>query len=176
MSELTQSTWEKELELRQLISNPRDESIDKAYICSPCCNDSEIIKYQNIIAAKYYMYYASKHMNVHANAPHAYLPVLLNDKHPAERSLALEFGLRLLELCDMLLVCGTNISNGMYAEIIRALNMEKPVFCYHPLMEDKINAIISREKLARKLFAYNHMYPALGSDPSELIPSWRCSA
>jgi len=176
MSEFIESTWENELELNQLKCDQNEESATRVYICSPCNNDSVIKKYQNIIAARYYMYYANKHMNVHTNAPHAYLSVLLNDKDPAERSIALEFGLKMLELCDMIFVCGTKVSNGMRGEIVKALKMGKPVTCYHPLMKEKIDAIILEEKLDNKLFAYNHMYPVLGSNPSELIPIWRCSA
>ncbi len=46
---------------------------------------------------KEYMHYAAKEMGLAARAPHAYLPMLLCDRIPNERALALQFGLRLLE-------------------------------------------------------------------------------
>ena len=70
--------------------------------------------------ARAYMFYALKKMGMCARAPHAFLPMLLCDKVPSERAIALKFGIELLERSDVLLVCGNRISNGMKSEIANA--------------------------------------------------------
>lgn len=50
------------------------------------------------------------------------LPAFLDDHTPEERELALHFGLKFLEGCDALVICGNRISRGMEGEIIHAIN------------------------------------------------------
>ena len=96
--------------LYQFLKNDRCKK--RAYICSPlsAVTDEEMV--ENIKIARAYMYYAMKKMGMNASAPHAYLPMLLCDKVPADRSIALQFGLELLEESDVLLICGNRISSG----------------------------------------------------------------
>lgn len=99
--------WEQNLNSTFLHRNPCRR---KAYICSPLSEPTENGILANIKAAKAYMYYANTHLKMVARAPHAYLPFLLCDDTPAERAIALQFGLKLLEQSDVLLVCGSRIS------------------------------------------------------------------
>ena len=62
-----------------------------------------------------------------AVATHAYLPLLLDDNDPAERELALEFGIKLLATCDALIVCGARITSGMAGEIKKAMELGIPI-------------------------------------------------
>ena len=119
--------WEARLNEQMLTYNRCKK---KAYICSPLGATKKEQVLVNMRDAKAYMYYASETLGCVARAPHAYLPALLCDKIPAERALALEFGLKLLEQCEILLVCGERISDGMLSEIIRStkLNMDILVF------------------------------------------------
>ena len=119
--------WENRLDEQMLTYNRCKK---KAYVCSPLGASTKEQVLQNMREAKAYMYYVSENFGCVARAPHAYLPALLCDKIPAERALALEFGLKFLEQCEILLVCGSRISDGMLSEIIRAtkLNMDILVF------------------------------------------------
>ncbi len=62
--------------------------------------------------------------------PHAYLPMLLCDKVPAERAIALDIGLRLLEQSKVLLVCGNRLSSGMKGEISRAVELRMDIIVF----------------------------------------------
>ena len=115
------------------------------------------------------MYYTNKNLKAHAIAPHAYLPVFPDDKNPMERELALKFGLKLLDFCDILLVCGSAVSNGMRAEIVQALSMGKPVYCYNPVVYAKINFIAAEECLRRDAYSLNPLHPVLGKNAAELF-------
>ena len=98
MENIYHDYWEQEL-LYQFLKNDRCKK--RAYICSPlsAVTDEEMV--ENIKIARAYMYYAMKKMGMNASAPHAYLPMLLCDKVPADRSIALQFGLELLEESDV---------------------------------------------------------------------------
>lgn len=111
----------------------------KAYVCSPLGAADREQYLANMHAARAYMLLAAKTLGYAARAPHAYLPMLLSDDVPAERALAKEFGIRLLEQSDVLLVCGDNISGGMAAEIVHAagLRMEIRVFDDSVYLETK---------------------------------------
>ena len=76
------------------------------------------------------MYYAMEKMGYAARAPHAYLPMLLCDRVPSERAIALQFGLHLLEESDLILVCGNHISNGMREEILHAITLNMPIYTF----------------------------------------------
>ncbi len=125
--DIFKENWETALEMQFQKPN---RCLKKAYICSPLCAKTDMEMIRNMRAARAYMFYAMKQMNVLARAPHAYLPALLCEKLPAERAMALEFGLRLLENSEVLFVCGDRISNGMKGEIGKAavLNMDITVF------------------------------------------------
>ena len=102
----------------------------KAYICSPLSAPSWELVEQNMLKAQQYMRKVSAKLSCSAVAPHAYLPNLLDDNIPKERELALSFGLRLLELCDCLVICGDRISQGMQGEINKALELGLDILQY----------------------------------------------
>ncbi|MCM1508987.1 MAG: hypothetical protein NC177_17905, partial [Ruminococcus flavefaciens] len=120
MESIYHQNWEQEL-MYQFIKN--DKCRRKAYVCSPLGAEKEDEFVQNMRAARAYMFYAMKKMNLNARAPHAYLPMLLCDQIPAERALGLQFGLRLMENCEIMLICGNRISQGMRGEIEQAVKL-----------------------------------------------------
>ena len=108
--------WESRLE-SQFLKNNR--CCKKVYICSPLSAETDEEMLSNMRNARAYMYYAMIVMGYAARAPHAYLPLLLCDEIPAERAIALRFGLEILEQSDIMLVCGNRLSNGMRGEIVK---------------------------------------------------------
>lgn len=74
----------------------------------------------------------------------AYLPILLSDKLPAERALALRFGLELLEQSDMVFVCGKLLSTGMKGEIARAVELSIPIIVYDAELYLKVRKLVTR--------------------------------
>ena len=100
----------------------------KAYICSPLSAPTAEGIRRNMEAARWYMQTVSKLWNCRAVAPHAYLPVFLDDKDEQERELALSFGLAYLDTCDRLVICGSRITKGMLGEIHHAVAQEIPIF------------------------------------------------
>ena len=99
-----------------------------SYVCSPLSAPTRAGMLRNAVNASAYMARAEKEFGGRAVAPHAYLPYLLDDRVPEERTLALEFGLKLLRLCDRLIVYGDRVSKGMRGEIENAEELGIPVF------------------------------------------------
>ena len=120
--------WEEELAAQMLSSDSRNHT--KAYICSPLSAKTDYGMFNNMRSAKAYMYYAWREMKLTAVAPHAYLPSLLCDRIPEERKLAMDFGIKLLKTCDILLVCGNILSEGMKLEIIKAAKEEMYIITF----------------------------------------------
>jgi hypothetical protein len=85
------------------------------YICSPYRGNTE----GNAANALRYCRFAVERGKFPI-APHCYLPRFMDDGNPAERELALSFGVRLLCGCRELWVFGTEISAGMKREILAA--------------------------------------------------------
>lgn len=69
-------------------------------------------------------------MTVGRTAVHGVLPELLDDHDPAERKLALDFGIMYLATCDLLVVCGERITSGMAIEIEAASALGIPIYIY----------------------------------------------
>ena len=92
------------------------------YIASPYAGDVE----QNVRFAKAACRYAIE-QGATPIAVHLLYPQLLDDGIHAEREVGLQMGLRVLEACDELWVCGMHISKGMEAEIFAAGQMGIPV-------------------------------------------------
>lgn len=82
----------------------------------------------NAAKANTYMVLAEREFGGRAVAPHAYLPYILDDRVPAERQLALEFGMKLLALCERIVVYGDDITEGMRLEIQRAEELGIPIY------------------------------------------------
>lgn len=137
----------------------QDDKRVRAYICSPlsAATDEEFV--ENMHRARGYMYYAVKHMDMAARAPHAYLPMLLCDRIPNERALALQFGLRLLEESDMLLVCGDRISLGMQGEILRAVSIKARIVAYSRKIYEQILGLVKQEGGDQELVFCDENHP-----------------
>ena len=82
----------------------------------------------NMEAAKSYVD-ALKVLKIRPVAPHALLPEMLDEYDPKQRALGLEFGIKLLEMCDAIVVFTIKgvISEGMAAEIEKAKELCLPV-------------------------------------------------
>ena len=97
------------------------------YVCSPLSAPTREETLANAARAAGYSGEAEQEFGGRAVAPHACLPYLLDDRAPEQRALALEFGLKVLRLCDRLAVYGPGISPGMRGEILEARRLGIPV-------------------------------------------------
>ena len=152
--------WERELDCQFLIP---DRCREKAYICSPLSADQDGQMLENMRTARAYMFYAMKKMNLAARAPHAYLPMLLCDRIPAERVLGLQFGLRLLESCDRMLVCGNRISRGMRGEIEKAAGFGVPITVFDEALLYKVQKIVTQSDGEKNSVRLDRENPAMAS-------------
>lgn len=114
----------------------------RAYICSPLSAKTDFGMFNNMRSAKAYMYYAWKRMNITAIAPHAYLPSILCDRIPRERTLAMDFGMKLLKNSDIVFVCGSRISEGMKKEIIKAAMKDMHIITFNEDMYAKTKELV----------------------------------
>lgn len=105
-------------------------SNNAVYICSPLRGQTPEETYQNMLAARKYMLAAYRLTGDPAVAPHAYLPVVLDDTVPEEREYGLLAGKKLLYRCRKLFVCGDRISEGMKGEILEAALLGKPIVTF----------------------------------------------
>lgn len=92
------------------------------YIASPYAGDVE----RNIDFAKEACQYAME-QGAAPIAVHLLYPQMLDDTIPAERDAGLRMGLRVLEACDELWLCGDRMSVGMQAELAAAERLGIPV-------------------------------------------------
>lgn len=150
--------WENHLNEQMLTYNRCKK---KAYICSPLGATSKEKILMNMHDAKAYMYYVSQKLGCIARAPHAYLPALLCDKIPAERALALEFGLKLLEQCEILLVCGDHISDGMLSEIIKAAKLNMDILVFDNNIYTQTKKIVTANGCDKSLVSLDINHPIL---------------
>ena len=144
---------------KQFLKN--DPCRKRAYICSPLNGETNEEILSNMRYARFCMLYAHERMNLLARAPHAYLPMLLCDRLPAERALALEFGLRLLDESEILLVCGNRVSRGMAGEICHAAKLRMEIRTFDEevfLQAKKLVTSVGGEKGTVKL---DHGHPFL---------------
>ena len=113
-----------------------------AYICSPLRGKTAEETYQNMLAARYYMLSAYRLTGDPAVAPHAYLPIVLDDTIPEEREYGLLAGKKLLYRCKKLYVCGDRISEGMKGEILEAAVLGRPIVTFSKDMFCKVGDLI----------------------------------
>ena len=147
MENIYHDYWEQEL-MYQFVTDDRCRM--KAYICSPLSAETKEDTVTNMRMARAYMYYAYKKMNLSARAPHGYLPMLLCDNVPSERALALRFGLELMEKGDVLLVCGTRISNGMRGEIARAAALRLQIIVFDEGLYLEVQKLVTQNNGDKK--------------------------
>lgn len=152
MKNIFTNDWPTRLELQFF---GRRRNLKRAYICSPLAGSSNEEVLENICHARAYMLYAHECLAVYARAPHAYLPMLMDDNIVSERALALQFGLRLLEQSDLLFVCGNRISPGMRGEIEHAVSLEMPIVTFHEDTSQEAREIVQHLD-ASKLCCVTH--------------------
>lgn len=133
--------WEEELSAQMLTSG--NQKRVRAYICSPLNAKTDYEMFNNMRSAKAYMYYAWKEMNLTVRAPHAYLPSLLCDHIQEERKLAMDFGIKLLENSDIVLICGNRVSEGMKNEIIKAAVKRMYIITFNKDMYEKVKEVVT---------------------------------
>lgn len=160
--------WEKRLE-RTLNLCAGVDSKNKAYICSPCRGNDYDETYDNIIAARFYMYYSSIETSFHARAPHAYLGFLLDDTNTFERSMALRFGQGFLVSNDQILVCGDTISIGMRAEIESAARLNMPIWCFNRGVYTQVCDIVKPLCIGELPVSLHEEHPMLGKATATLL-------
>ncbi len=152
----------KMMEIEQFLAYQfldQDDQRKRAYICSPLSAGSNEEFLENMHRAREYMHYAAKEMGLAARAPHAYLPMLLCDRIPNERALALQFGLRLLEESDILLVCGDRISLGMQGEILHAISIKSRIYTFSHRMYRKVCEYVRKENGSPELVVVDESHP-----------------
>ena len=147
MDNIYHQYWQQEL-MYQLASTDRCRK--RAYVCSPFRADTREQCEKNLRTARAYMFYANKKMNMNAAAPHAYLPPLLCDEIPAERAIALRFGLEILEQSDVMLVCGNKLSNGMRGEIAKAALLRMPITVFDEGLYLEVQKLVTQNNGNKK--------------------------
>lgn len=152
--------WQWQLEAAAL---KKDGCRRKAYICSPLSALTKSEMLENIRRARAYMFYANTQMQVISRAPHAYLPFLLCDDVPAERAIALRFGLELLEQCDVLLVCGNKLSKGMEGEIGKAASLKMPIQVFDKETHLSVKRIVTHNGADKHLVSLIEHHRLMGS-------------
>ena len=161
------SSFEAEMTMKLLNYN---RTFRKAYICSPLKAPTVNEFFKNIELARCYVNYATEHMCVYGKAPHAVLPTILGDNSPAERALALEFGLKLLEQCDILYVCGNRISKGMKGEIGKAASLGMPIVVFDEELFVTVKKIATANGAPKQQVSLDLKHTALSSvDPDSFI-------
>lgn len=134
----------------------------RAYICSPLYAETYGELISNMEQARMYMSLTMRNYNIPARAPHAYIPTILCDDIPAERSFALEFGKRLLELSDVLFVCGNRLSEGMKGEILHAAELKMPIKVFDQKLYDKVRKYVKSQKKNDSMITFDSSSPELG--------------
>jgi hypothetical protein len=165
--------WEKILE-QMMLKRPIGMRCESVYICSPLRADTPDDVIKNMTAARVYMFYAYQYFPGVPKAPHAYLPILLNDIYEDERALALRFGKRFLKSCDKLFVCGDRLSEGMYGEITAAVKLNIPVDVFNHKTYMELCGCLARDGIDPDVLRYEdgHLHFALSWGADELAPYW----
>jgi hypothetical protein len=104
------------------------------YICSPFAGDIP----HNTEVARQYCKFAVRQGTI-PFAPHLLYPQFMNDSDPAQRELALLFGVVWLCKMDELWVFGKQISDGMKREIAKARHKGIPIKFYTTNFEEVIH-------------------------------------
>ncbi len=160
--------WEAVLE--QLILKSPVNQYERTYICSPCRADTADGLLRNIKAARVYMFYAYQYFKGIPVAPHAYLPLLLNDRIEQERLRALELGCEVLKQSSRMLVCGNRLSEGMLGEISCAVDQVIPIQVFDKQTYKELRELFVAPQNLQYMAGHLHYALAWGAD--ELAPYW----
>ena len=111
------------------------------YVCSRLSSPTEKEMEKNMRLAGEYCRVISEKTGARAFAPHSFLPRYIDDHNPAERAIALEFGRRMLTICDEVIIVLENQkpSAGMEGEIILAKELNIPIRYFNDLKDLKSN-------------------------------------
>lgn len=120
---------------------------DLVYVCSPLGAKTPEEVRANMVRAREYMDIVSKKYNCRAIAPHAILPEYLDDCVPEERALGLKFGLDLLRICKMVVVCGYIISDGNQINDDEYMNLSGEIEREQISLEDSIRELKRNVKM-----------------------------
>ena len=148
----------------------RDSFEPETYICSPLRAETVKGKEMNISAVRAYMSYVIVKMGISATAPHAFLPMVLDDEVPEERELALQFGLVVLKKCKRMFVCGGHLSPGMLGEIRKALELGKEIRVFNRGLYGVIKEIVEKDGVNLDLLVYDPDHRYLSQTAREIIP------
>ncbi len=102
-----------------------------AYICSPLRADTQDGVDRNMYAVRAYMKYLYQHLGINGIAPHGFIPYILDDHKEDDRELALQIGLRMLNNCQVICICGDRISEGMKGEIAEAGKLGLDIYLFN---------------------------------------------
>jgi hypothetical protein len=103
------------------------------YICSPYAGD---IPGNTVRALSYCRFAVAK--GYIPLAPHLHYPRFMDDDNPTERERGLSFALVLLGKCAEVWVFGDDISNGMAAEIAKAIKRKMPIRYFNERGEEVV--------------------------------------
>ena len=157
--------WEERLQLQFFSEKPWK---DNAYICSPLNAQTEHEFLVNMYAARAYMLYAKEKLGYLARAPHAFLPMLLCDQNAEERSMALAFGLKLLEDSKILLVCGNRMSHGMRGEIVQAVALGKKIIVFDESLCHEVRKIVVSNQGHRSFVILDGSHPIMANPAPQM--------
>lgn len=93
------------------------------YVCSPLRGDIQ----KNVENALEYCREIALNGDIPI-APHVYFTQFLNDDIQLEREIGTKAGIKLLDICDEMIVFSKNISEGMKAEIAYCKAVGKPIY------------------------------------------------
>ena len=113
------------------------------YIASPYAGDVET----NVAFAKAACRYAME-QGCTPVAVHLLYPQILNDAVPAEREAGIQMGLRVLEACDELWLCGDRMSHGMQAEQAAAERLGVPIIRMPDIPQEMPEPVESSAEMA----------------------------
>lgn len=109
------------------------------YVCSRLSAPTTEEMEQNMNKAADYCRIVAEKTGERAFAPHSFLPKYVDDKNPAERAIALEFGRRMLTICSevWVVLAGQKPSIGMKGEIELAEELNIPIRYFEDIEEIK---------------------------------------
>lgn len=106
------------------VKTVKDYNYERIYVCSPLSAPTQKGIVVNMLSARAKCHALNerfRNYGIKAWAPHAYIPEMLNDNVPVERQLALDFGIKLLEMSDVIYIFGHKLSSGMKGELRYAI-------------------------------------------------------
>ena len=168
MDNIYHQYWQQEL-MYQLASADRYRK--RAYVCSPFAGGHPRAARKEPAHGKS-VYVLRNEENEHERrcASCVYAAMLLCDEIPAERAIALRFGLEILEQSDVMLVCGNRLSNGMRGEIVQAALLRMPITVFDEGLYLEVQKLVTQnngDKKSVKLDREN--FPMAFTEPESYL-------